>query len=150
MLIIFVIFLGVWWMGTPGRKHKRRRVVALRKPTRRRATRILDKEIQDGNGKCSTRPPESLRCASPHERSREGGQRGAQHRPAPARGPSLDLGRLWLASQPGAASLGAGRVSGGAVMNTSITTNGHNGVHNATDETIDLLYAWMPPQAPAP
>ena len=35
-------------------------------------------------------------------------------------------------------------------MNTPITTNGHNGVHNATDETIDLLYAWMPPQAPAP
>jgi hypothetical protein len=25
-----------------------------------------------------------------------------------------------------------------------------NGVHHATDEAIDSLYAWFPPQAPAP
>ena len=25
-----------------------------------------------------------------------------------------------------------------------------NGVHHETDEAIDSLYAWMPPQAPAP
>jgi hypothetical protein len=30
------------------------------------------------------------------------------------------------------------------------TSNGHNGVHHATDEAIDSLYAWMPLQAPAP
>jgi hypothetical protein len=28
-------------------------------------------------------------------------------------------------------------------------TTATNGVHHATDESIDLLYAWMPPQAPA-
>ena len=29
-------------------------------------------------------------------------------------------------------------------------TNGHNGVHHDADEQIDSLYAWFPPQPPAP
>jgi hypothetical protein len=32
----------------------------------------------------------------------------------------------------------------------SPSTNGHNGVHHATDEAIDLLYSWMPGMQAAP
>ena len=41
---------------------------------------------------------------------------------------------------------------GGGVMTTSsFSTNGStNGVHHATDEAIDTLYAWMPGLSPAP
>ena len=36
------------------------------------------------------------------------------------------------------------------MMDATIHTNGHNGVHHEADEQIDSLYAWFPPQTPAP
>src|SRR5262249_42541115 len=83
---------------------------------------IFQGDFTDGNTQCTT-SSQSLRRPSPHEPRRESGQRRPQHRPAPDRGPCLDLGRVRLAGQLGAASPRTGHAQRGGCGMTIILTD---------------------------